>query len=90
MKPIKSRKKMLIKRIRSYKEKLICLMIKCLLKQENSIEKKDEALNVLVNNLEDILFDENNEAKFNEKEKHRIKDLLAKDNLLKGMLNKAS
>ena len=44
----------------------------------------------MVNNLEDILFDENNEAKFNEKEKHRIKDLLALDNFLKGMLNKAS
>ena len=28
--------------------------------------------------------------KFNEKEKLRIKDFLAKDNLLKGMLNKAS
>jgi hypothetical protein len=44
----------------------------------------------MVNNLKDILFDGNNEAKFNEKEKHRIRDLLAKDNSLKGMIDEVS
>jgi hypothetical protein len=46
-----------------------------MLKSQNSKEIKDEAFNVMVNNLEEILFYQNNEAKFNEKERHRIKDL---------------